>query len=139
MIDREIIIEKARKFYIATGLTNNITEALRLYLQNDANKDEQIPLWIFSPEINQLRKILKEIRPRCDECNAELHLQFNARDPAGKEYSTSWICKNCELEYFSDKTPAEWLKELQDEARKQNLQQPDKPVEDNMSIVWPWP
>lgn len=127
MTDRIEIINKARLKYIRTGITRNITEALKLYLENDAGPDEQIPLFISSPEIHKIRKVLEEIRPRCDECGEECHLQINARDPAGKTYPTSWICKNCGLEYFSYMTPAEWLKELQDETRKQNLRRPDEP------------
>jgi len=127
MTDRLFIINKARLKYIRTGITRNITEALRLYLQNDAGPDEQIPLFISSPEIHQMRKILEGIRPRCDECDSECHMQINTPDPDGKIYPTSWICKNCGLEYFSDMTPAEWLKELKDETRKQNLHGADEP------------
>lgn len=125
---RQIILTRARELYIVTGITRNITEALRLYLENDAGPDEQIPLFISSPEIHQLVKILEQIRPRCDECDSELHLQVNARDPAGKTYPTAWTCKKCDVVYYSDKTSAEWLKELQDEARKQGLHKPDKPI-----------
>ena len=132
MIERENIIQRAREKYILTGITKNITEALAAYLDNDAGEDERIPLWISSPEIHQVREILKQVRPQCDECGSFCHLQIHARDPSGKCYPTSWICKNCGLEYFSDKTPAEWLKELQDEIREQNLQRPDERIQPNV-------
>ena len=125
--NREEIISRARSKYIDTGKTLNITEALRLYLKNDAGPDEQIPLFITSPEIHQVQEVLKQVRPRCDECDSDLHLQVNARDPVGKAYPTAWVCKKCGMIYYSDKTPAEWLKELQDETRKQNLRKPDEP------------
>jgi len=128
LIFRERIIDKARIKYINSGITNNITEALRLYLKNDAGPDEQIPLFITSPEIRQVAKVLEQVRPRCDECDSDLHMQVNARDPAGKAYPTAWVCKKCGMIYYSDKTPSEWLKELQDETRKQSLHKPDKPV-----------
>lgn len=124
---RNEIVQQARLKYILTGKTRNITEALRLYLEHDAGPDEQIPLWITTPEIHQVRKILEQIRPRCDECGAELRLQVNARDPAGKIHPTAWICKNCGVEYYSELTPAEWLKELRNETRNQNLRKPDEP------------
>lgn len=124
---RQDIIQAAQERYIDTGETRNITEALRMYLENDAGPDEQIPLFITSPEIHQVEKVLEQIRPRCDDCDSELHLQVNARDPAGKAYPTAWVCKKCGIVYYSDKTPAEWLKELRDEARKQNLRKPDEP------------
>ena len=127
MNNRDLLIHNARYKYIATGITNNITEALRLYLANDAGPDEQVPLFITTPEVHQVREILKQIRPRCDECDSELHLQVIARDPAGKEYPTAWVCKNCRIEYYSDKTAAEWLEELKLETRKQGLRNADEP------------
>jgi len=92
---RREIIGKARIKYIRTGRTRNITEALKIYLEKDAGEDEQIPLFIATPEIYQMRQILKQVRPRCDECDSECHMQVNARDPSGKSYPTAWICKNC--------------------------------------------
>lgn len=117
-LTRDEIIDRAREKYIMPGITNNITDALALYLKNDAPEDEQIPIWIITPEIHQMREILKQIRPRCDECGEELYLKTGAVDPHGVKYRTAWLCKNCEIEYYSDKSPAEWLEELQDEARK---------------------
>ena len=124
---RNEIIGRARSKYIYGGMTKNITEALRLYLANDAGQDEQIPLFITSPEIHLLKLVLDECRPRCDECDGDLFMQVNAQDRNGKAYPTAWVCKNCGIECYSDKTSAEWLKELQDEARKQNLRNADEP------------
>ncbi|MDP2365777.1 MAG: hypothetical protein Q8M94_18660 [Ignavibacteria bacterium] len=120
-IHRDIIIERARMKYIDSGITRNITEALAAYLDNDAGPDEQIPLFITSPEIHHLEMIMQGIRPRCDDCDGDLFLQIGARDPDGKTYPTAWVCKGCEMEYYSDKTPADWLKELDVETRKQDL------------------
>jgi len=120
--------------YIRTGVTKNITEALRMYLENDAGPDEQIPIYITAPEIHQIRTILEQIRPRCDECDAELNLQLNARDPDGKLHPTAWTCKKCGVVYYSELTPAEWLKEIELEARKQDLRKPDEPVPGDMPL-----
>ena len=136
---RDSLIGKARWLYIATGITRNITEALRLYLANDAGPDEQIPLFITTPEIHQVSEILQQIRPRCDDCDSELYMKTGARDPQGKEYPTSWICKNCNLEIYSDRSPAEWLEELKDEARKQNLQRPDESISGDVPAMRPGP
>ena len=99
-----------------------------MFLENDAGPDEQIPLFVTSPEIHRVEKVLELIRPRCDDCDADLHLQVDASDPGGKSYPTAWVCKECGIVYYSDKTPAEWLKELEIEARKQNLRNPDEPA-----------
>lgn len=125
---RQRVILHARDKYIATGLTRNITEALRMYLENDAGADEQIPLFITTPELHQVRKLLEMDRPRCDDCDGELHLKINARDPEGKLYPTAWVCKSCGIEYYSDLTPDDWLKELKDETRKQNIQRPNESI-----------
>ncbi|MFA5322373.1 MAG: hypothetical protein WC373_06825 [Smithella sp.] len=109
---RQIIIQKAREKYIDSDQTKNITEALRMYLENDAGPDEQIPLFITTPELHQMRKLLEIERPRCDDCEEELHLKVNARDPEGKAYPTAWVCKSCGIEYYSELSPADWLKEL---------------------------
>lgn len=121
---RAIILNKARLLYIETCVTKNITEALRLYLKNDAGPDEQVPLFMTSPERHQLKTIMQRIRPTCDECGAELHLQVNAIDPAGKSHPTAWVCTKCGVWYYSELSPADWLKELKLETRKQNLQKP---------------
>lgn len=136
---RLIIIHKARERYIASGITQNITEALRMYLKNDAVPDEQVPLFITSPEIHQIEKVLAQIRPRCDECDAELNLQLNVKDPAGKAHPTAWTCKKCGVMYYSELTPSEWLKELKNETRKQDLRKPDEPNSSNVPPGWEGP
>ena len=124
---RSIVINKARAAYILTGRTLNITDALRMYLEDYPELHNLIPLYITSPEIHQMRRILEQIRPRCDECDSELFLQVFAVDPAGRQHPTAWQCKNCGMVYFSELTPAEWLKELRDETRKQNLLKSNEP------------
>ena len=133
-IKRQFVIERARERYIATGITKNITEALKLYLENDAAADEQVPLFITTPEKHQLREILRLGRPRCDECDGELQMQVAAMSANGEKFPTAWNCKNCGMIYYSDKTLKEWLKELQDETRKQNLRNPDKSNGKNVPV-----
>lgn len=121
MIDsekRETIIGLARGKYIETGATRNITEALRMYLENDAGPDEQIPLFITTPEISRIKSLLKTIRPECEECGEALRMQIKGRDPEGQQYPTAWICNGCGLVEYSDKTPEEWIEILSNEDRK---------------------
>ena len=118
-MEREQIIRLARAKYVATGITNNITEALAMYLNNDATEDEKIPLFISSPEIYGIKEALKKNRPKCEECNSDLQMKENTRDFTGKKYATAWICKCGRIEY-SDKTVKEWLEILR-ENRQQNI------------------
>ena len=135
MKDRETIIAKARAKYIDTGVTNNITEALAAYLDNDAGPDEQIPLFVTSQGIRDLELALAKIRPTCDECGGPLQLKIDTVDPTGKQFETAWICVKCKLEAYSSLTAESWLKELQDAARQQDLQVDDKPVVEVLSAV----
>lgn len=125
---RAAVIQKARAKYISSGVTRNITEALRLYLEHDAGPDEQIPLFITTPELHQIREILKIERPLCDECDAELAMKINAADPEGKVWPTAWICKGCAKEFYSYLTAKEWLKELQDERKRQTKPGTHEPI-----------
>jgi len=124
---RDLIIDLARAKYIDSGITKNITDALRLFLESDAGPENQVSLFITSPDIHRIKTILKTVRPQCDDCGAEMFLQVKARDPSGQEHPTAWTCKICEIILYSDMTPAEWLRELKDEARSQNIPGADKP------------
>ena len=119
---RAQIIHKAVEKYVHTGITKNITDALRMYLQNDAGPDEQIPVYVTAPLQSAFRKALAQARPSCDDCGTGLNLQIGAVDPTGKHYKTAWICPKCNLIEYSDRTPEEWLKDLNDEIRRQTDQ-----------------
>jgi len=121
-MQRRIIIRRAREKYILGGVTNNITEALRLYLRNDATEEERIPLTITSPVNHQLKQELKTIRPTCDECDGDLYMQVNAVNiSTGEEFPTAWVCRECNKIDYSDKTPEQWLEILRNENRQQNI------------------
>jgi len=118
MDDRDTVIERARIVYMDSGVTNNITEALRLYLRDVAGPDEQVPLFISSPEQHQMREVLKFGRPECDFCKAEMFFRICAVDQHGTTHATAWVCKNCGYEFYSDMTPKQWLKVLRGADRK---------------------
>ena len=99
-----------------------------MYLANDAGPDEQIPLFITSPETRLIKAILEKIRPQCDECDEQLFLRFNAHDKDGRKYPTAWVCENCGMEYYSDKTLSQWLEVLRIEDRKRSLRNENKPI-----------
>jgi transcriptional accessory protein Tex/SPT6 len=116
---RAQIIQKAVEKYVHTKITNNVTDALRMYLQNDAGPSEQIPLYVTAPLQNAFRTVLAKIRPLCEDCGTGLNLKIGAVDQTGKHYKTAWICPKCNLIEYSDRTPEEWLKDLNDEIRRQ--------------------
>ena len=115
---RDEIIRKACDKYINSGITLNITEALRLYLKHDASSEEQIPLFITSPATHKIKTLLEKNRPTCDECGAVLFMQTDTRDAGGILYPTAWVCNVCGRIEYSSLTQEEWLKELQNENRE---------------------
>lgn len=112
LMNRNEIVHKAREKYIFTGITNNITEALKLYLEKDATDEEQIPLFITTPEIHRLKELLKTQRPTCDDCGGNLFMRENIQGIDGIIYPTAWACNVCGLVEYSEKTPKEWLEIL---------------------------
>jgi len=114
---RAQVIEKAIVKYITPGVTNNITEALRMYLKNDAGPDEQIPLFVTAPLQHALRIVFRTIRPTCDDCGTGVSLQNGAVDQTGRKWRTAWSCSKCGRIEYSDRTLEEWLKVMNDEIR----------------------
>jgi len=111
-------VAKARKIFIP-NITKNISIAFELYQELLVDEAEKLPPTIATSKggNRSLTPFDDYIRPRCDECNAELRLKQQAIDPAGKTHNTAWIC-GCGMEYYSDKTVPEWLEEVKNETRK---------------------
>lgn len=118
---------EAYEKYVFSGITKNITEALRLSKVDHGIPPEEIPLFITTPEIHRLKLILKSVRPQCDECSTGMYLGIDVLGPYGIRYPSAWTCKKCGLVFYSEMTPAYWLEELRRENRDQNLPGADKP------------
>jgi len=119
---RAMVIHKAAEKYIKTGITNNITDALRRYLDSDAGPDEQIPIFITSPLLQAIRSALRSARPTCDECRTGINLQNGATDQAGRKWLTAWICPKCHRIEYSNQSLSEWLEILKSEIRRGAVQ-----------------
>jgi len=113
---REEIIQKAREIYIVGGVTNNISEALHLYIKNDATEEEKIPMFIETPEIARLEALLQIDRPKC-ECGADLHFHSQPIWFNGKVYQTAWDCLTCNKIEFSDMSVKEWLEAISEDRK----------------------
>jgi len=112
LINRNKIIAKARAKYIPVR-TMNISEALRLYLLNDAKGDEQIPYQITSKSRpNNVADLIG--RPDCPSCGKKMMLRIISV-PQGKQnqkgWKTCWECLNCGYEKYSLKTIEDLVKE----------------------------
>jgi ribosomal protein S27AE len=132
-IEREIVLARACAKYIDSGQTKNITTALRLYLKNDAGPDEQIDVFIIDPIDRALRSVLKTTRPECELCGGLLMLQYHAVDFSKKVWPTAWHCPKCGVIEYSDQTPEQWLRILEDEAGSKDLHTGHEPHEIDLS------
>lgn len=110
---RELAI--ARKIFIP-HITNNVTTAWEMYQGLVAS--EKMDIFISNAQVEHLDKNpLKGLkRPKCPECNGDMVLRLFPVDMNGKQWPTSWACKPCIIEVYSDKTVEQWKGELVDES-----------------------
>ena len=105
-------VAKARKIFIP-NITKNISEAFILYQEVLIAEEKRIAENITTEAGTRMPMLLDGyIRPKCPECNEEMGLKLKAKDAKGKEWESSWNCPKCLLEYYSEKTFDDWLKEL---------------------------
>lgn len=108
---RLIEVNKASRIF--APLTNNITEAFKLYQEVLAEEKQEVFISTAMSGNRPLSPIDDFERPKCPECETELRLRINAKDMDGKQWNTSWVCETCKAEFYSDKTAKEWMNELQ--------------------------
>ncbi len=102
---------KAERIFVDSGVTNNITIAFKIYLEILA--EEHFDLFIS----NKQKPFHNIERPLCSECGKELKLDAMPRLINGVFYPSTWVCSNCGIEYYTDKTPRQWYEELHDNKR----------------------
>ena len=107
------INEVNKAYRIFSPLTNNMTEAFRLY--QEVLAEEKMELFVSTATGgNKPPSLLDDFeRPQCPECQIDLRLRVGAKDENEKEWNTAWFCEQCKAEFYSDKTVQEWMNELQ--------------------------
>ena len=95
-------VAKARKIFIKSGITKNITDAFQLYQDILAEEQREVIITKLQTPIENME------RPQCDECDSDLKLSTRPQSIDGKIYHTTWICEKCGMEYYSEKTVEEW-------------------------------
>lgn len=105
-------ISKARRIFIESGLTNNITRAFEIYQEILA--EEQMSIFVTNAVVGKYPpSVLDQYeRPTCEEDGTELRLKLDALDPQGKRWPTAWFCPTCGLEQYSEKSITDWMEEL---------------------------
>lgn len=103
--------EVNKAFRIFSPLTNNMTEAFRIYLEVLA--EEQYDLFI-SAEVygnRPMTPIDDYERPLCPDCNSPM--RFRILQPNDEGVNTQLVCEECDLVLDSEKTIQEWYQLLE--------------------------
>jgi hypothetical protein len=103
--------EVNKAFRIFSPLTNNMTEAFRLYLEVLA--EEQYDLFI-STEVygnRPMTPIDDYERPLCPDCQSPMRFRPVPQNDEG--VNTQLVCENCDLVLDSEKTIQEWYQMLE--------------------------
>lgn len=97
--ERLLEVANARKIFINSGLTNNVTHAFQLYQEILA--EERMTEFITSKE-----EPFDNMRPKCI-CGKTMRLNPMPCKINGIVYPSTWICK-CGLNEFTTKTAEQW-------------------------------
>jgi transposase-like protein len=107
------INEVNKAYRIFSPLTNNMTEAFRLYQEVLAEEKMEVFISTATSGNKPLSPLDDFERPKCPECQTDLRLRVGAKDENEKAWNTAWFCEKCQAEFYSDKTVQEWMNELQ--------------------------
>jgi len=110
---RSAAVKAARKKYITTGQTKNISEAFRWYIEAHPEECAGIPATITTREKDRPRTIMDEHeRPPCPRCGNPLFFQNCSTCGSGKRKKNEWICKACKYRRITKDTLKESLAKL---------------------------
>lgn len=104
-------ITKAKKIFMP-HITNNITTAFEIYQELLAEEEMQVMISTLLGGNKEPSILDMYERPKCPECGVDLRLRIGTADAEGKEWPTAWVCSTCLAEYYSEKTPQQWVEEL---------------------------
>ena len=103
--------EVNKAYRIFKPLTNNMTEAFRLY--QEVLAEERMELFV-STEVMGNRPLtpMDDVEtPLCPDCNSPM--RFRIIPPNEENVNTQLVCENCDLVLDSEKTIQEWYKILE--------------------------
>jgi uncharacterized protein with PIN domain len=109
--DRMLAIQRAKKIFVETGLTNNITHAFEAYQEIFAERERQIFIAtnMFS---NRPRTVMdKYERPKCPECNEDMQFRIIPENDEG--IKTQLVCTKCDTVLSSENDLQWWMENLQ--------------------------
>lgn len=120
--DRMLALAKAKKIFIDSGMTNNITVAFDLYqdvlaererpLQLDSREQAADQRPSFGPPKIIIPVDVELEKPTCPDCDEVLALREAMDDEKKEGYLSAWVCNKCGYEGLSEKSVMRWIREL---------------------------
>ena len=103
--------EVNKAYRIFKPLTNNMTEAFRLY--QEVLAEERMELFVSTQVMgNRPLTPMDDVEtPLCPDCNSPM--RFRMIPPNDEGVNTQLVCENCDLVLDSEKTMPEWFKILE--------------------------
>ena len=121
---RHRVSEVNKAYRIFKPLTNNMTEAFRLY--QEVLAEERMELFV-STEVMGNRPLTPMDdfeRPLCPDCNNPM--RFRIIPPNDENVNTQLVCENCDLVLDSEKTIQEWYQLLEKKSDSGLLEDTEK-------------
>ena len=118
------ILEVNKAFKIFSPLTNNMTEAFRLYQEVLAEEKMELFISIEAFGNRPMTPIDDYERPLCPDCNSPM--RFRIIPPNEENVNTQLVCENCDLVLDSEKTIQEWYQLLEKKSDNGILENTEK-------------
>jgi len=118
------ILEVNKAFKIFSPLTNNMTEAFRLY--QEVLAEEKMEIFVSAAVMgNRPMTPMDDCeRPLCPDCNSPM--RFRIIPPNDENVNTQLVCENCDLVLDSEKTIQEWYQMLEKKSDNGILENTEK-------------
>jgi hypothetical protein len=105
------INEVNKAYRIFNPLTNNMTEAFRLYQEVLAEEKMELFMFVEAWGNRPMTPVDDYERPLCPDCQSPM--RFRMIPPNDEGVITQLVCENCDLVLDSEKTMPEWFKILE--------------------------
>ena len=106
--DRAAAIQRARRIFLDTGMTNNITVAFEAYQAIFAERTREIHI---SGNRYGTKTIMdKYERPQCPDCNSDMNFRQVPPNPDGVKIQL--VCSRCDTVLNSENDLQWWMRNL---------------------------
>jgi hypothetical protein len=110
--DRAMALHRARKIFVETGLTKNISKAFEAYQGLFAERERRV---FLSSQVDHPPTIMDRYeRPQCPDCGSDMRIRVVPENPEG--IKTQLVCTKCDT-VLNDEHGLQWW---MDNLRKKN-------------------